>query len=1516
MKITLYLVEGIFDFRLPNQVSGSFSFDPDEVDDKLINIEARDGKWVLYSTSDVKVVNNGTVVKESELIHNSFYTLRRENKNYLIYVCSLLESKMTIYNSTENTRLIIGNNNSCNVKYNCPFSNSLVVALSYSHNGVFIQREGNIVFYVNKKPVNETQFSINYGDEIEIYGLRIIILKNYVFINNLSNLQIIEQNASLTKFNLNNEMPPEDIEVKDLDLYSKEDYASKAPRIRRLIEDKKIKLINPPANPKKDELPTILVIGPMLTMGIVSVTMVINTFSNIFAGTTSFGKSWPQILTALAMLLSALLWPSLTRKYQKKLQIKKEQELKDKYNAYLDKKNKELDYEAKLEKTILQENLITLDQCLENIKKRNINFWSKRIDQNDFLVARIGVGREALKAEVQCSEDEIDIEENELKKSAEAIVEKYKYIDNVPVGYSFFENTITAIMGNRNKTVPFVNNILLQFISFYSYEDLKIVVLTNENYESNWDYLKYLNHTFSNDKSFRFFGCDYDSRKNVAEYLSIEASNRVALGLPMNKPHYIILTDDYDKIKRYDFVETITESENNLGFSFIIVENLLSKLPSKCDNFITLNEAESGVLKNSYEKQEQVVFKDEINYNIDMMEIAKIVSNIPIEFEEGMKELPNSITFLEMEQVGKIEQLNILNRWNTNDSASSLRSEIGVDEQGDLMYLDLHEKYHGPHGLIAGTTGSGKSEFIITYILSMSINYSPDDVAFILIDYKGGGLAFAFENKTNNIVLPHLAGTITNLDKAEMDRTLVSIDSEVKRRQHMFNDARDRLGESTIDIYKYQKYYKEGKLEEPIPHLFIICDEFAELKSQQPEFMDNLISVARIGRSLGVHLILATQKPSGVVNDQIWSNSKFKVCLKVQDEADSKEMIKRADAAYIKQAGRFFLQVGYDEFFALGQSGWCGAKYYPSDKIVKQVDKSVNFIDSCGAFIKSIQASGGIKIKPEGEQLANIMHEIISVSNTVGKKARKLWLDNIPEVIINDEVVAKYKYTSEPYNVSALIGEYDAPEKQEQGKVVYNFLEDGNTLIYGNDGSEREMLLDSIIYSSTKNHKTDELNFYVIDYGSESFRKYSKLPHMGGIVYLGEDEKYNNLLKLIKKDIQKRKKLFADFGGEYKNYIKNSGKKLPLKVVIINNYDSVYENNATIYDELPDLTRDSERYGIVFIITGNAVNSIQSRIVQNFHNNYVFKLKEISDYTTIFGQRCKTAPRDMLGRGIIKNDGLHEFQVTTLHSDADTLNEFMNSYIEEQIKLNTTPSEKIPVLPNFVRFENIMGAIDGLKAVPIGLNKTGLEPVTLDCLSNLGIIVAANRVENTTVFMNSLTTLFGKYKNLYLSVIDAAQIINVDNLENYYNKDFENVIDNITTYIQNLYDTNSTAYGIIILTGVSKLISKLSSPSKLANLTQLINKYEKISVILCDDAAKLKKSAFEAWFTAIFNLNYGLWVGRGASDQNLLHIGNVTREMTKDYKNNMGYFINEGFPTLIKLIDLVSDENAEDEDEE
>lgn len=218
-----------------------------------------------------------------------------------------------------------------------------------------------------------------------------------------------------------------------------------------------------------------------------------------------------------------------------------------------------------------------------------------------------------------------------------------------------------------------------------------------------------------------------------------------------------------------------------------------------------------------------------------------------------------------------------------------------------------------------------------------------------MIDYKGGGMAKSFEN------LPHTVGIITNLDGSAIKRSLVSIESELRRRQKIFAEVSKQIGVSNIDIYKYQKLYREGAVSEPLQHLFIISDEFAELKTQQPEFMAQLISAARIGRSLGVHLVLATQKPSGVVDDQIWSNSRFRVCLKVQERADSMDMLKRPDAAELTNTGRFYLQVGYNELFELGQSAWSGAPYCPTDHFVLPKDDSITVIDTNGHILKQVK---------------------------------------------------------------------------------------------------------------------------------------------------------------------------------------------------------------------------------------------------------------------------------------------------------------------------------------------------------------------------------------------------------------------------------------------------------------------------------------------------------------------------------------------------------------------------------
>lgn len=1523
MKIYLFLTDKIKSYLLPDIIEGSYSFY--NIDDsKLINIEARDNKWTIYSTRDSKIINGSFYVESTELKDNTYYVLKNDDMTYLIYITNIKNNDFLKYSYNKDINLIIGTTSDSSIIYNNGLIKGVAAKICYIDDILSIDIENAVGFiYLNNIVIRGKQ-PISIGDKINIAGLMIIFMRDFFLISNIpENLQINDSLARISKYSFPTSEKIQFREIKDRELYSEKSYFSKSPRIRRIIKTKEIKLSPPPSKSENNELPLILTIGPMLTMGITSGVMLTDVLIKINNNTTTWEESWATVVSSSAMLVAMIVWPLVTNIYNKYYKKAKRRELIEKYSKYLDEKGKELQEEARLQKEILFENLITVYDCARIIQTKDMNFWDKRIDQSDFLVVRIGIGKELLDVKVEYPKEGFTVEEDELRKQADKLVADYKYIEDVPIGYSLAENKITAIMGySKEKCNYFIDNIILQLLAFYSYEDLKIVIFTNENNKLHWEYLKYLNHTFSNDKTIRFFSTNVNEAKIVSEYLAIETKKRISINHSDDnqgnnyKPHYLIITDDYDMIKKSVFLNDIEETKENLGFSVLLLEQRMSKLPSKCNNFIILNQTTAQILKNSYESQEQITFKEEIIYNINMMEVAKICSNVPIEFEDGLYALPNAVSFLEMEQVGKVEQLNILDRWQTNDTTSSLKAEVGIGEDGEVMYLDLHEKYHGPHGLIAGTTGSGKSEFIITYVLSMCINYSPEDVAFILIDYKGGGLALAFENKATGISLPHLAGTITNLDKAEMDRTLVSIDSEVKRRQKLFNAARDKLEESTIDIYKYQRFYKEGKLDLPIPHLFIICDEFAELKSQQPEFMDNLISVARIGRSLGVHLILATQKPSGVVNDQIWSNTKFRVCLKVQDESDSKEMLKRPEAAYITQVGRYYLQVGYDEIFALGQSAYCGAKYYPSDTIVKEQDKSINFINNCGQFIKNIKATTNSKKEANGEQLQAVIKLIIDVANKENLKTNRLWLDNIPNVILIDNLENKYNLQKQDYHPVAIIGEYDAPEKQEQGIVKYDYLENGNTLIYGNDGAERELLLNAIIYSTFKNYTSEEVNMYIVDYGSESLRVFQDLPQMGNMVFMGEDEKFNNLLKMIRNELQYRKKLFINYGGEYTTYIRNSTDKLPINIVIFNNYDSIFETNQNLYDDLPDLVRDSDRYGIIYIFTCGTANSVGSKISQNFHNIYSFELKDSSDYNYIFNTRTKREPRNIMGRGLLNNDGIHEFQTANIVENENELNEYLAEFINNQKVINQKKAKRIPILPKIIRLDDVKDKIGKLDSIPIGISKNDLEVITYDFTANIGNVISSNKLANTYKFILSLLEILNSVIGTNLIVIDSVKTLNLDTniYKNYFNNEFDMILDKINQMIESYISNKMQVSGIVLIYGVDKFLAKLNDRSKFDRLLKNAKKYEKISIIIVEDTGKLKLEMYNSWFTENFVVTDGIWIGKGVADS-LFKIATISKELLGDMKNNMGFFVLESMTTKIKLIDFISKEETGDNNE-
>ena len=1521
MIVRLIKKTKIYNFTLPTEISGNYWIvDNDYLGNtrNLINVEACEGQWKIKSDFETKIMSGDNEVASAILNEYNLYFLKVNTDNeYVILYCSpTLDYNIKRLHVKRDGEILIGNDATANINYSYPLVAKQQAKLIYNEGKWAIQdlnsRYGT---YVNNLSISA--INLEYGDIIFIMGLKIIVMKDMVIINSISNLISYDPNTFAEEYSLiqrQTEMDHPDEET--IEFYKEDDYFYRAPRFKTKIEPVNISIDSPPGKPEEDKTPLIYTIGSMMTMATMSASTGVTALNNVLEGNQDFKDVAPTIISSLAMLSTMMLWPMLSKNYQKRQAKKNEALRQKKYTEYVKTKREEIQTEIKTQREILIDNYLPLQETRDIIFAKKRNLWEREIDQSDFLDLRVGIGTTELEGNVSFPQEHFSLTEDNLLSEVYKLGAESRLIENVPISLSFVTNNVTAIIGNAANKQLFINGLILQMLTYHSYDDLKIVVLTNSKNSQNWDYLKITPHCWNNSKSFRYYATNLDEAKEISlvleqelqarKYKDVNGKRELSdVDYKRYKPYYVLITDDYKLVRDVEIVKDVASLPINVGFSLIVVSPRLVNIPNECKTFISIGDKKSGIFENELVSNKQKEFVADIDATINMYECCKFLANIPIDIEKQHQSLPNSVTFLEMYNVGMVEQLNILNRWKNNDPTKTLQAPVGFDKSRELFKLDLHEKAHGPHGLIAGMTGSGKSEFIITYILSMALNYHPYEVSFVLIDYKGGGLTGAFENKETGMKLPHLAGTITNLDTVEMNRSLASIQSELRKRQRLFNDARDKLDESTIDIYKYQSLYRKGLVDKPIAHLIIISDEFAELKDQRPDFMDQLISTARIGRSLGVHLILATQKPAGVVNDQIWSNSKFRVCLKVQDKSDSMDMIKCPDAASLKQTGRFYLQVGYNELFAQGQAAWTGAQYYPTEKRKKKVDQSISIVDNTGNVIKSLDnKQNEVQVASKGEEITNIIKYIIEEAKTEHISVEQLWLDRIPNVIYTEELKEKYHCKAIKNYINPIIGEYDNPDNQQQNVLTLPISNGGNSIIFGAAGSGKELMLTSLIYSCITTHDSDEINFYILDFGAETLTSFRNAPHVGDVLLSSESEKIGNLLKMIIQITDERKKLFLDYNGSYDFYINHGGKQIPLIVVVINNIEGFLETYPDYEEIIGQLTRDCPKYGISFIVSTNGPNTMRYRLRQNFAQNLVLQFNDPSDYAGVLPGVRKKEPSKAFGRGLVSLDGIYEFQTAYPFKE-----ERLSDYIKVvSIKLNeicTYKAKKIPILPNVVTENDVASALRGIARIPVGITKETLEIATISLKKGI-FNVTGEDITITPDFTLGLTKLISKIQNTKCILLDAADILYDSIPQNIYH-DSGNCKVGIDTLISDLNSKEQKGLDyttVCVVTGITNLLTKLDSAKKMEFIELIDKKAQagKFKLIIVDVIDNIKTICYDNWYKNNTDLAEGVWIGNGISNQFTFKITTSSRILRQELEPKFGFIIEKGKASVIKLL--------------
>ena len=1345
-----------------------------------------------------------------------------------------------------------------------------------STNGTFVNGE--------RVPAGESRY-LAFGDTVSILGFNITVGNAQFSCNNPNGLVKVGA-PGLVRYRA-----PRQDEGAPAKLAPRPAFFP-ALRFARSINEKSFAIDPPTSREKPDETPLIMRMGPSLIMAMASLLSATMMIASLGEDASPL-RAVPMASMAVAMLAGSVLWPIFNKRYQARQATTKERQRTVAYGQYLSSMRTTLANEQQLQREILFENRISVDECCSRAAALDGRLMNRTAIHADYLDIRIGLGSEPFVAQVRYPESRFSLDADPLRAAVDDFAREDRVIKGVPLAVSLIDQNVLGITGDTDRVAAYVRGIVVQIATLFSYEDVKLVVYCDQIDRDRWAFASHLPHCFSDDRKQRYFACGAEEAAQLDLMLErvLDARHDERFDARRAHPTYVVVCASRGLSVRSGALRSVMEERASKGIALITCARTMPDLPRGCRSVIELAEGPAAELDASVEDAcllnrddptgARRAFHADGFTPLPVAEaFSRNIARLHLRLADSDVRIPERLGFLEMLKLGSVDHLNIAARWRESNASTSLACVVGADEQGDPFVLNIHEKFHGPHGLIAGTTGSGKSEFIITYILSMALTYSPDEVAFVLIDYKGGGLAKAFDNK--HVRLPHLAGVITNLDGGAIKRSLVSIQSELKRRQALFNRARDVVGGDNVDIYDYLNLYRQGRMTEPCPHLIIVADEFAELKQQQPDFMDELISAARIGRSLGVHLILATQKPSGVVNDQIWSNARFKVCLKVSDEGDSREMIKRPDAASLVQAGRFYLLVGYNEYFALGQAGYAGTPYAPQPRFTPPHDDSVALINDTGAAVVTVRP----RLKASAEDAAPESHVLLErieqAAQDTGVRARQLWLEPLPTYLSIDGVIERYgRPASAPGELAGVVGAYDDPAHQRQGLLSVSFTTGGSLLVYGTPDSGVEMLLSGLIYSLVCWVGPRALNVYAIDCGTESLRAFAAAPQVGDVVNAADDEKVPRLLGMLEAEYARRKKLLVPYGGSYQRYAQ-ANDDLPAIVVVLNDIAAFTETFPKLEDRYVRLLRDSGRNGVYMVATAAGTSSVRLRMRSLFRQVLACDPVDASDYQVIFGSMRGQPQPHGFGRGLVRlDDRLLEFQAAhAAPADGEDEFAFIQATCEalaHRAEVDGEPvAPAVPTVPEHV-YPKVLDAwaardaADGNEArdrLAYGICEDTLTPAYLDFEEMPLSRVLFSRKRDGAAFTEALVRYAvhaGAAGGRPVAVLDMAKLLSgpvgAQKMETQRDQF-------AVSYLEELARQASTANDLVIVTGMMPLLNRidLKAANQVKELLRTLSGGSGPVVVLCDSVDEAGYG-FEPWFKAHLTNKDGIWVGAGMDAQ-------------------------------------------------